>query len=56
MLTKKEFIKQYKKLTPEQKKEVKQYNEEKYKNAIFEDTFIQAEKCLLWIREADENN
>lgn len=34
MLTKKEFIKQYKKLTPEQKKEVKQFHEEKYKNAI----------------------
>ena len=33
MLTKKEFIKQYKKLTPEQKKEVKQFHEEKYKNA-----------------------
>lgn len=56
MLTKKEFIKQYKKLTPEQKKEVKQFHEEKYKNAIFENTFEQAEKCLLWIREADENN
>ena len=55
MLTKKEFIKQYKKLTPEQKKEVKQFHEEKYKNAIFEETFNTAEKCLLWIREIEEN-
>ena len=56
MLTKKEFIKQYKQLTEADKKKVKQYHENMLKGAIFEDTFNTAEKCLLWIREAEENN
>lgn len=54
MLTKREFIKEYKKLPSEKKQEVKRYHEVKLKNAIFKDTFEQAEKCLLWIREAEE--
>lgn len=50
MLTKQQFIKKYNTLTPEQK----QYHEDKYKTAIFIDTLETAEKCLLWIREAEE--
>lgn len=53
MLTKQQFIKKYNTLTPEQKQEVKQYHEDKYKTAIFIDTLKTAEKCLLWIREAE---
>lgn len=56
MLNKNEFIKQYNMLTPEQKKEVKQFHEDKYKGAIFPDTLETAEKCLMWIKEAEENN
>ena len=40
----------------EQKKEVKQFHEDKYKGAIFPDTLETAEKCLMWIKEAEENN
>lgn len=53
MLTKQQFIKKYNTLTPEQKQEVKQYHEDKNKTAIFIDTLKTAEKCLLWIREAE---
>lgn len=53
MLTKQQFIKKYNTLTPEQKQEAKQYHEDIYKSAIFPQTLATAEKCLLWIREAE---
>ena len=51
MLSKKEFQKQFKQLSVEQKQYVKQYHEEKLKQALFIDTYKQAEKILLWIHE-----
>jgi hypothetical protein len=53
-MTKQQFIKAFKKLSQEDKDKVKQFHEEQLKNAIFIDTFEIAEKCLLWIREAEE--
>lgn len=59
MLSKKEFIKQYKQLPEEEKKQVKRYHEKMKTYEIlsgFEDIVNTAKKCLLWIREAEENN
>lgn len=53
-MTKQQFIKAFKELSQEDKDKVKQFHEEQLKNAIFIDTFETAEKCLLWIREAEE--
>lgn len=52
-MTKKEFIKQFLKLSPENKQKVKQYHEDMLKGAIFIETYETAEKCLLWIQEAE---
>lgn len=53
-MNKRQFITKYNKLSQEDKNKVKQYHEEMYRNAIFIDTFSIAEKCLLWIREAEQ--
>lgn len=53
MLSKSQFIKQYNKLTETDKKKIKQYHEDIYNSAIFPQTLKTAEKCLLWIREAE---
>ena len=53
-MTKRQFISKYNKLSEQDKNKVKQFHEEMYKNAIFIDTFSIAEKCLLWIREAEQ--
>lgn len=52
-MTKQQFIKKYRTLSEQDKKTVKQYHEDMLKSAIFIETFETAEKCLLWIREAE---
>lgn len=52
-MKKSEFIKKFKSLSQEEKRQVKQYHETIYKNAIFSETLSTAEKCLLWIKEAE---
>ena len=56
MLTKRQFKKQFAALSQEDKNKVKQYHEDMLKSAIFIDTYEIAEKCLLWIREVEEND
>lgn len=53
-MTKAQFIKKYKTLSEQDKQTVKQYHEDILKSAIFPATFEIAEKCLLWIREAEQ--
>jgi hypothetical protein len=53
-MTKHEFITKYKTLSQSDKNKVKQFHEEQLKNAIFIDTYEIAERCLLWIKEAEQ--
>ena len=53
-MTKQQFITKYNKLNQTDKDKVKQFHEEQLKNAIFIDTYKIAERCLLWIREAEQ--
>lgn len=55
-LTKKDFTKRWEAMTDGQRENTKNYWQEVYKNAIFIDTFKDAEHILLLIRDYEYNN
>ena len=55
IMNKTDFQKEFKKLPVSVRKEVKEYHEQKYKQAIFLDTLERAEEILLWIKEVEED-
>lgn len=54
MMGKTEFQRKYKELPSSLRKEVKEYHEKQYKQAIFPETLERAEQILLWIKEVEE--
>lgn len=55
IMNKTDFQREFKKLPVSVRKEVKEYHEKKYKQAIFLDTLERAEEILLWIKEVEED-
>ena len=51
-MTKKQFIARFSALTAAEKAEITAYYKNLYTTAIMAETFKEAEKRLLWIREA----
>ena len=53
-MNKKQFIKKYLSLAPEDRQKVKTYYNDLMAGAVFVNTFETAEKRLLWIMEAEQ--
>lgn len=53
-MTKLQFIRKYSKLAKEDRAEIRAYYESILKNAVFPNTFTEAEQRLLWIIQTDE--
>ena len=52
-MSKKEFIRKYRALSPAEKANIKKYWESLYKRALMPETFKLAEQRLLWMRAVD---
>lgn len=52
-MTKREFMRLYKTLTAAERADVKKYWEDVYMHAIFPETLTDAERRLLWMKEAE---